>query len=590
MRSHLLKLKEYFYNDRFVILLFAFLGFVLYVNTFPNRMFWDDYDFILNNRFIKDWSFFPKFFSESIVAGSGLLSDYWRPALLFVFSLEWRLFGDWAAGWHFVNASFHVADAILLFFILSKILKKRWMPLFAALIFLAHPLQTEAVTYVNSLGDSLSVFFIFLGILFFLKYKFSGRPQFSSGYYWFSLGAYVFALMSKETAVIMPALIFLIDFLFLNPVLDLKEKFKSALKSIWPFIVIAGVYILLRATVLNFRNSFNLYDEENFFTSNFYFRLFTFFRILTVYFGLLFWPLNLHMERSVEVATFLFSPSVIFGAVIFFGLLAMAFAKFRRSPILSFGIFWFFIGLFPTSNVFVPINGLLYEHWLYLPLIGIFLVLVWLGTSFAEKYPGLAPKTAGLGIFTVFLVFLSVLTVDRNGNWRDPITFYEQTLKYAPDSYRVINNLGMAYADKGERENAEITYKKAIILDPSNAVAYHNLGNTYRETGKKDAAMENWQIAVKLDPKFVFSYRAMADTYLKDKDYQKAREVLEKYVEYDASKVETLVLLAQIALEEKNLTAALKYLERARELEPNNQFFQASADDIKSLLERQSQN
>ncbi|KKU35074.1 MAG: designed protein CTPR3, partial [Candidatus Azambacteria bacterium GW2011_GWB1_46_27] len=87
----------------------------------------------------------------------------------------------------------------------------------------------------------------------------------------------------------------------------------------------------------------------------------------------------------------------------------------------------------------------------------------------------------------------------------------------APESYRVINNLGMAYADKGERENAEITYKKAIILDPSNAVAYHNLGNTYRETGRKDAAMENWQIAIKLDPKFVFSWFCLPRLPLKRK-------------------------------------------------------------------------
>lgn len=127
-------------------------------------------------------------------------------------------------------------------------------------------------------------------------------------------------------------------------------------------------------------------------------------------------------------------------------------------------------------------------------------------------------------------------------------------------------------------------------MEPSNPVAYHNLGNIYRETGGKEAAIENWQIAIKLDPKFVFSYRAMADMYLKDKNYQKAREVLEKYIEHDASKVETLVLLAQVALEEKNLTAALKYLESAKEIEPNNKFFQASVSDLKSLLERQSQN
>src|SRR3990167_1802841 len=257
-------------KSAFIILLFVVAGFAVYAGTFQNKMFWDDNDFILTNQYIKDWDYFPKYFTENVIAGAGFLSNYWRPALLFVFSLEWHLCESWAPGYHFVNASFHIANAILLFAILFYIFKKRLPAIFTALIFLLHPIQTEAVAYVNSLGDSLSVFFIFLGILVFLKYKFSGRPQFSSGYYWFSLGAYVFALMSKETAVIMPALIFLIDFLFLNPVLDLKEKFKSALKSIWPFIVIAGVYILLRATVLNFRNSFNLYDEENFFTSNFY--------------------------------------------------------------------------------------------------------------------------------------------------------------------------------------------------------------------------------------------------------------------------------------------------------------------------------
>lgn len=584
MRHHLLKLKEYFYKDWFVILLFAFLGFVLYANTFPNRMFWDDYDFILNNRFIKDWSFLPKFFSENIVAGSGLLSDYWRPALLFVFSLEWRIFGDWAPGWHFVNASFHIADAILLFFIFSKIFKNRWLPLLTALIFLAHPLQIEAVTYVNSLGDSLSVFFIFFGILFFVKYKYSGLPQLQSGYYWLSLGAYVFALMSKETAFIMPALIFLIDFLFLNTDLNSKDRLKSALKSIWPFIAVAVVYVLLRATVLNFRNSFNLYDEENFFTSSFYLRLLTFFRILAVYFGLLFWPFNLHMERSVEVASSLFSPSVIFGASVFFGLLALAFAKFRQWPILSFGIFWFFVGLSPTSNVLVPINGLLYEHWLYLPLIGIFLILIWLGTSFAEKYPSFLPKAAGLGVFIVFLIFLSVLVVGRNKDWRDPVTFYGQTLKYAPDSYRLVNNLGMAYADEKDYVRAEEMYNRAIKLDPTNATAYHNLANVYRETDRKELAEENYRIAIKADPKFVFSYNALSELYFRDKNYAEARKTLEAYLEHDDSKINTLFLLTRIALEEKNFGAALDYLEKARVIEPKNELVLSAIAYVKTLV------
>jgi len=90
--------------------------------------------------------------------------------LFAVFSLEWHLWQDWPAGYHFVNASFHIADVILLCFILLKIFKHHWLAIFTALIFLIHPLQTEAVAYVSGLGDSLSVFFMFLGFFFILSF------------------------------------------------------------------------------------------------------------------------------------------------------------------------------------------------------------------------------------------------------------------------------------------------------------------------------------------------------------------------------------------------------------------------------------
>ncbi|MGC9069764.1 MAG: tetratricopeptide repeat protein [Elusimicrobiales bacterium] len=324
----------------------------------------------------------------------------------------------------------------------------------------------------------------------------------------------------------MPALIFIADFLFLT----FKKKLKSIRKAILPFLIIAGLYILLRATVLNFKNTFNLYNEENIFTSNFHIRLFTFFRVLTVYFRLLFLPFDLHMERSVEIATSLNSFSVIFGGLLFFGLLAVAFTQFRAFPTLSFGIFWFFIGLAPTSNLVVPISGLLYEHWLYLPLVGIFLILFWLGEIIAQKY-GIEKILFALSI--IFLTFLSVLTVNRNKDWSNPITFYTQTLKYAPKSYRIINNLGMAYADRGEHQKAQEFYRKAIALDPSNPVAYHNLANTYKAIGKKDLAIENFKIAISLNPRFFFSYNALLSLYLEERNYQEAKKIVEKYLEID---------------------------------------------------------
>lgn len=562
---------------RLVVLAFVVIGFALYFNSFSNKMFWDDDDFILKNEYIKDWKYIPKYFSKNVIAGANLLSNYWRPVLLSVFSLEWHIWKDWLIGWHFINTSFHIADAILLFFILFYLFKNRWLAFLAGLVFLVHPLQTEAVVYVNSLGDSLSVFFIFLGIIFYLKFRLSGKSFFENSFYFFSLLMYVLALMSKETAIIMPGLIFIIELFFSGFGLNLKERLKKTAKAVWPFFLIAGFYILLRATVLNFNNTFNLYGEENVFTSNFYVRLFTFFRILTIYFGLLFVPFNLHMERTAEIATSFFSPSVVLGAILFFGLLGLAFQGFRKYPILSFGIFWFFIGISVTSNLAVPINGLLYEHWLYLPLIGIFLALVWLGMVLGQKY---GIKEILLVLFIIYLIFFGILTIKRNRDWRNPIVFYEQVLGYAPDSYRVLNNLGMAYSDVKDYNKAEENYVKAINLYPSGPVAYHNLANLYKERGKIDLAVENFNKALKLDPDFVFSYNSLAQLYLDKKDYKKALEVLERR----GSFIDNLFLLAEIACNYKDYQMCLDYLERALEVDPDNIIIKQNIAEVKKMI------
>lgn len=570
-------------SNSLIILLFLIIGFTLYVNSFQNQLFWDDEDNILRNQYIKSWQYLPKYFSENLIAGAGLLSNYWRPLLLFVFSLEWQLWQDWPPGYHLVNTSFHIANAGLLFFILFWLFKNRGLALLTALVFLVHPLQTEAVTYVSGLGDPLSLFFIFLALLFYLKFRISQKTILESDSYFWSILMFILALMSKETAIILPALILIVDFFFLNQEekeFSFKERVQKIGKAIWPFFILAGLYILLRATLLNFINTFNLYNEENIFTQNFHIRLFTFFRVLIVYFKLLLWPLNLHMERGVEIATSYFSLSVILGSLIFLGLLVLSATQIRRLPVLSFGILWFFIALSPTSNLAVPISGLLYEHWLYLPLIGIFLVLIWLGQLLAQKYH---LQKFFLVIFLGSLIFFSVLTIDRNRDWQNPITFYNQTLKYAPNSYRVINNLGMAYAAQGDHQGAERMYQKAINLDPAQPVAYHNLANTYRATGKTELAIENFKVALSHDPEFLFSYNALVNLYLENKNYQEARRILEKYLNYTPSKVETLSLLAQIALSEKDFPAALDYLEKALTIDPQNQIIATMIINIKDL-------
>ena len=282
------------------------------------------------------------------------------------------------------------------------------------------------------------------------------------------------------------------------------------------------------------------------------------------------------MERSVAVAMAFFSVDVILGGVLFAGFLILAFTQFKRWPILSFGILWFFIGLAPTSNILVPINNMLYEHWLYFPLVGIYLIVFWLMIIVARKFHC---EKIFLGIFILFFIFLSYLTINRNRDWRNPIVFYNQILQYAPNSYRVINNLGMEYAEITDYQNAEIMYKRAIDIDLDSPVAYHNLANVYKNTGKKDLAEQYYQNAIKTDPRFIYSYNALADMYLKDGRPQEARGVLESYLKYD-TKTNTLILLAQIAITEKNFKEALNYLEKALIIDPQNQVIQAAIDRL----------
>ena len=501
-------------TNKKIVYILIFIGFVLYLNSFGNQMFWDDNDSILNNTYIQNWEHLPKYFSENLIAGAGIMSDYWRPTLLLVFSFEWHLWGDWAPGYHFINTSFHITNAIFLFFILFYLFKEKWLALFTSLIFLIHPLQTEAVTYVAGLGDSLSIFFIFLGILFYLK-----ATENRSLYKW-SLVMYGLALMSKETAIVMPGFLFIIDFVVL------RKKFKEIIKSIWPFFAMAGFYILLRSTVLNFSNTFNLYNEENLFTSSILVRILTFFKILTIYFQLLFWPVGLHMERSVEIAVSFFSPLVIIGALIFSGLIIISIVQFKKRPIIAFGILWFFVGLVLISNIFIPINGLLYEHWLYVLMIGIFLPIIWLLFKKEFKFTKYI-----IIVFTIFSIFLSFLTMSRNREWRNPIVFYNQTLEHAPNSYKVINNLGMAYNNNKDYKKAEETYLKAIAVDPLIPNAYHNLANNYKNINEIKLAIENYKKAIKLSPNFIYSYNALIGLYLKNEQYNEAINLLKHYSE-----------------------------------------------------------
>ncbi|MBI3314816.1 MAG: tetratricopeptide repeat protein [Candidatus Omnitrophica bacterium] len=527
------------------VALLVIVGVCAYINCLPNAMFWDDDDFILKNRFIKDWRYFPEFFTQNLVAGSYLISNYWRPLLLTVFAAEWHWWQNWVYGWHAVSVGAHIGAGIALYFLLNRLFGRRALSLITAVLFTAHPVHNEAVVYVNSLGDPLTSIFIFSGLILYVRSRQSKINALLSPPYYLGLLMLPLGIMSKETGFVLAALVPFTDFLLLNSG-PFSKRLSRTLARCWPFLTIAVVYVILRATALNFSNSFNFYNADNAFTTNMGLRLLTFFKAMSQYAGFLFFPHDPRVERQLPWAQSLFEPDVLFGGSLVAGMLWAGLRFWQKKPLVSYGVGWFFITIAPASNVLVPINAVLYEHFLYLPMIGVLLIVVDAVMEWGRR-KNLGPTL--LKVLMLVLVVFIGMNLRRNLDWRTSIIFYEKLIKTAPNSYRVINNLGMEYANKGIHDKAETIYLKAIALDPKNPVAYHNIAGTYRDTGRTALALENFKRAIALDPRFIFSYRALAQLYFQSGDLEEAKKYLQVVARWDP--------------EDQNVQQALRMIEEA---------------------------
>lgn len=522
-------------------------------------MLWDDEVLILKNKYIQDWQYIGNYFSEGWRAGAGEFSQYfWRPLPLLIFSLQWHLWQDWVIPYHALNIALHIFNAVLLYFLLSRLLpaikNQRFIAAAIASIFLVHPIQTEVVTFISGLPYPLAFAFMLLGAFLYLE---KDRRL----HYWLSLGMFALALLSKEGAIIFPILLALIEFFFLNPAAVGVQKIKQIIKNLWPFFILIIIYLWLRSLVIDYENGLYLYNSDLPIDLGFAERLTLWLRALPIYFGLLFAPINLHLERGVELlltpATW---PAILIGAALLTGLILLAIVNLKRWPIISFGIFWFFIGLTPVSGLLAYPNSPIREHWLYLPMIGIALAATWAAAQFLEKCRPTIQKTA-VAVFIGFIIIFSLLTISRNRDWQDAVTLFTNTLRHAPRSYMATGNLGGAYARQGNFVKAEKYYQKAIVLKPNLPFTYYNLGKLYQHTGKRQAAMEYFRQSTEKDGSFIIGYTALANFYIAQGRLAEARQILEQYLPHanKKSKIAMLNLLIDFASQEKDIRSVQTY-------------------------------
>lgn len=522
-------------------------GFLAYSNTFSVPFHFDDNPGIVQNPVIRD---LRNFMDPSSASGyHNIFKD--RYVGFLSFALNYRLHGLDVAGYHIVNLAVHILNALLVYWLVIVTFQTPFfvrrgpahgsdhsqpaalIALFSALLFVSHPVQTQAVTYIVQRFTSLAALFYLCSLVLYIHWRIApvrtqrtgppARFPFSASRlpsfcrYAASVACSLLAMKTKEIAFTLPVVIALYEFLFFEGrmskrVLWLVPLFLTML--IVPLSLLSGETSIdgLLGAMDNVTRSGSALSRGDY--------LITQFRVIVTYLRLLILPVNQYLEYDYPASHSFLEPAVLLSFLLLVSIFGLGVYLLRRSrftnPVLrlsAFGIFWFFITLSVESSI-IPISGIIFEHRCYLPSVGFFAAVTasLFSAPAALRRERVIPHAALIVISALGVAVLMGAAYARNRIWKDEVRLWENVLQGNPDNPRAYNNLGIAYAAKKEYGQAIENYRKAIELNPRNTLAYINLGNAYDDMGAGERALEAYDAAIQLSPRYASAYydRALA--------------------------------------------------------------------------------
>jgi hypothetical protein len=459
-----------------LFLIIAF-GFAIYANVINGKFIWDDNLLIAENAYVKNFSGIKMALSRDIGSGSGSRFGYYRPLQLISYMFEYAFFGSDPRIYHITNILLHLLVALGVFWLATVIYGNRLFAFLSAMLFVAHPLQTETVAYISDRADLLCALFFVIGFIFYLKYIKSK----SSPFYLVATAGYTLALFSKENALGFIPILLIYHYVF-------REKLN--IMRLLPIAAITATYLVLRSLILN------PVSPDTAVLSSIFTRLPGFFVAVTNYLRLLFLPYGLHFDYGNKIFYFL-DFRAISGAILYFLFIIYAIMNKGKDAVVSFGILWFIIMLMPNSGIYPVTAFYMAEHYLYLPFIGFSFVL---SKYLVRVYNPKASKITFAFIVSALIILYGYLTVRQNNYWIKPMDFYRRTLYFTPDSAEIYYNLASEYDRINNKGVAIALYKKSIDLDPGFDKAYNSLGVIYSKLNRKDEALILFKKALDLNP------------------------------------------------------------------------------------------
>ncbi len=544
----------------------AVAGVLAYANSFQGQFVFDDHNSIENASLHQLWPPWPALFAPENVH---------RPLVSLSLAINYAISGYQVWSYHLVNLLIHLAAAAALFGIvrrtlLSDRLRARFaaradaLALAVALVWMIHPLQTQAVTYIIQRCESLMGMFYLLTLYCAIRGLESPRKRLWNAA---AIAACAAGMLSKQVMVTAPLSVLLYDYLFVS------GSLASTLRRRWRLYAgLAATWGVLAATILaapaNLSAGFAVKEITpwRYFISEF--------SVIVHYLRLSIWPSPLVLDYAWPVAQ---TAGEVIPYALIVGALAAAsiLGLIRRQPLAYTGV-WFFLVISLTST-FMPFSDLVFEHRMYLPLAGVVTLVVIgsyaLGQSLIARLSATAariasPQLIGGGALAIVLVMLGSLTFQRNAYYQNEIFMWKDVLKHQPADSRAHNNLGILLLARGATDEAIAHFSEACRLKPDYALAKNNLGRALVDQGRSAEALPLYAELLESKPNYAEAHFHFGRALLAQSDFETAKAQFKQAIKLDPNYAEAHLGYAIACKEEGRVAEAIEPLRRAVELRP----------------------
>ena len=444
----------------------------------------------------------------------------YHPLTMISHMLDVQLFGLDARGHHSTSLLLHLINVVLLFAWLRHVTGNFWPALIVAALFAVHPLNVQSVAWVAERKNVLSTTFWLLGLLAYAAY--TVRPNF--GRYAAVAGCLLLGLAAKPMLVTFPLTLLLIDWAerrgWTVPVRPSPcgrgARFVEKL-PLFALVALCGVATLWAQRAAGAMQTVESYSPLVRVGNAISAYLWYVYKAFAPFELAVFYP---HPLESLSVAR------VLFGVVALGAVSALAVACIRRAPWLGFGWSWYLLTLVPVIGIVQVGAQAQADRYAYVPLIGVFIALVWSVQAAIAKRGAAARRIAAVS-GVVVLAALAWQARAELRHWKDSLTLFSRAASLTPDNQIVRGNLGMAFVEAGDLAGALEHFRAAVEAAPQSAPTRMNLANALNLTGRFDEARTHYEAAMRLapdDPRMPFNFalalaghgrRAEAATYLR---------------------------------------------------------------------------